>query len=81
MTTTALAYSTTEINRSFKIKVSGINGDGKRINSLFGVSGLVTLIGIELTNKFVSRAFENAFYEDSTVCKLRRGLKVTFYNI
>lgn len=78
--TTALAYSTTEINRNFKIKVSGFNGDGKKINSLFGVSGLVNLIGIELANKFFRRAFENAYYEDKTTCKLRRGLKVTFYS-
>lgn len=74
-----LAYSTKEVNRNFKIKVAGFNGDTKKLNTLVGVSGLVKLIGEELTNKFIKRAFEN-FEEDKTVCKLRRGLKVTFYN-
>ncbi len=74
---TTLAYSTREINRNFKIKVAGFNNDNKKLNTLVGVSGLVNLIGIELVNKFVSRAFESG--EDKTVCKLRRGLKVTFY--
>lgn len=75
-----LAYSTTEINRNFKIKVAGHNNDTKKLNTLVGVSGLVKLIGEELANKFVKRAFENSMWEDKTVCKLRRGLKVTFYN-
>lgn len=74
-----LAYSTKEVNRNFKIKVAGFNGDTKKLNTLVGVSGLVKLIGEELTNKFIKRAFEN-IEEDKTVCKLRRGLKVTFYN-
>lgn len=75
-----LAYSTTEINRNFKIKVAGFNNDTKKLNTLVGVSGLVKLIGEELSNKFIKRAFENSHWEDKTVCKLRRGLKVTFYN-
>lgn len=74
---TTLAYSTREINHNFKIKVAGFNNDNKKLNTLVGVSGLVNLIGVELVNKFVSRAFESG--EDKTVCKLRRGLKVTFY--
>lgn len=74
---TTLAYNTREINRNFKIKVAGFNNDNKKLNTLVGVSGLVNLIGVELVNKFVSRAFESG--EDKTVCKLRRGLKVTFY--
>lgn len=77
---TGLAYSTKEINRNFKIKVAGYNNDTKKLNTLVGVSGLVKLIGIELANKFFKRAFENQYWEDKTVCKLRRGLKVTFYN-
>lgn len=75
-----LAYSTTEINRNFKIKVAGFNNDTKKLNTLVGVSGLVKLIGEELANKFIKRAFENSLWEDKTECKLRRGLKVTFYN-
>lgn len=75
-----LAYSTTDINRNFKIKVAGYNNDTKKLNTLVGVSGLVKLIGEELANKFIKRAFENSRWEDKVVCKLRRGLKVTFYN-
>lgn len=75
-----LSYSTSEINRNFKIKVAGFNNDSKKLNTLVGVSGLVKLIGAELADKFVKRAFENSFYEDHTICKLRRGLKITFYN-
>lgn len=77
---TALAFTTKEINRNFKIKVAGYNNDTKKLNTLVGVSGLVNLIGVELANKFVKRAFENSRLEDKTVCKLRRGLKITFYN-
>ena len=76
----ALVYSTTEINRNFKIKVAGVDNDTKKLNTLVGVSGLVKLIGEELANKFIKRAFENSRWEDKVVCKLRRGLKVTFYN-
>lgn len=75
-----MTYTTKQINREFKIKVAGYNNDSKRINTLVGVSGLIKLIGIELADKFVKRAFENSYYEDKTVCKLRRGLKVTFYS-
>lgn len=76
---TTLAYSTREINSNFKIKVAGFNGDTKKLNTLVGVSGLVKLIGEELANKFIKRAFDNIRYADKTECKLRRGLKVTFY--
>lgn len=76
----ALAYTTKQINSNFKIKVAGYNNDTKKLNTLVGVSGLVSLIGVELANKFINRAFENSRWEDKTVCKLRRGLKITFYN-
>lgn len=71
-------YTTTEINRNFRIKVAGIDGNGNRINTLVGVSGLIKLIGEELFEKFVKRAFDCML--DVCVCKLRRGLKVSFYN-
>lgn len=45
-----LAYTTREINRNFLIKVAGVNGTGEKLNTLVGVSGLVKLIGVELTN-------------------------------
>jgi hypothetical protein len=56
--------------------VFGIH-NGKKINTLVGVSGMLKLIGAELANKFLSRAERSM--DDSCVCKLRRGIKVTFY--
>lgn len=53
--------------------------EGKPINILVGVSGLVRLFGIEMSNKLLDRAFRSM--EDKQVCKLRRGVKVTFYYI
>ncbi len=80
MKTTALAlnYSTREINMDFRIKVYGYDENGTQINTLVGVSGLIALIGLELANKFLERAYR--LVSDKTVCKLRRGLQVTFYN-
>lgn len=77
MKTNILNYTTTEINHNFRIKVYGVDANGNRINKLVGVAGLIALIGIELLNKFIQRAF--ACMEDVCVCKLRRGLKVSFY--
>lgn len=72
-----MVYSTTEINRNFLIKVYGFDNEGKRINKLLGVSGLIALIGVELANKFIGRAERSR--QDCTVCKLRRGLQVSLY--
>lgn len=72
-----LIYTTTEINKNFRIKVFGYNAEGKKINTLMGVAGILALIGEALLNKFLRRAF--ACMEDVCVCKLRRGLKVSFY--
>lgn len=47
------------INKNFRIKVSGIDNEGNRINKLVGVSGLLNLIGETLADKFVTRAFES----------------------
>lgn len=77
MKATALNYSSKDINRNFRIKVSGIDSNGKRINKLVGVTGAIALIGIEMLNKFLKRAFE--CIEDVCVCKLRRGIKFSFY--
>lgn len=78
MNTAALNYTTREINRNFRIKVYGIDGNGKKINTLVGVSGLIDLIGIEFVNKFLAKAFR--CLEDVFVAKLRRGIKVSFYS-
>ena len=62
---------------NFRIKVYGIDENGNKINKALGVIGLIKLIGIELVNKFLGRAFNSGL--DKIVCKLRRGIKVTFY--
>lgn len=77
MNKNSLTYSPKEINRNFRIKVAGVDANGNKINKLVGVSGAIALIGIELLNKFLTRAFNTA--EDVCVCKLRRGLKFSFY--
>lgn len=72
-----LNYTTKEINRNFKVKVSGIYNNSK-INTLVGVSGLIRLVGdIALTNRLLDRAFNSM--DDVCVCKLRRGIKISFY--
>ena len=70
-------YTVTEINRNWLIKLYGVDQNGNRINKLVGVRGLLELIGLELAAKFVARAFRALL--DKVVCKLRRGLKITFY--
>lgn len=72
-----LAYTTSEINANLKIKVNGIF-NGNKINTLVGVSGLIRIIGdIDLVNKMFKKALNTL--EDKLACKLRRGIKVTFY--
>jgi len=72
-----LQRSTKDINLNFRIKVSGTRS-GVKYNKLVGVSGLIDILGIELTNKLINRAFTS--YDDKIICKLRTGLKVTFYS-
>lgn len=70
-------YTTRQINKNYKIKVSGIY-EGSKINTLVGVSGLLKFVNdIELTNRLLDRAF--SCMDDVCVCKLRRGLKISFY--
>lgn len=71
-----LRYTTREINRNYKIKVAGLV-DGSKVNTLVGVSGLLELVGVEMANKLLDRAFR--CMDDKQVCKLRRGLKISFY--
>lgn len=70
-------YTTKFINQNFRIKVYGRTEDGKRINTLLGVSGIIALIGDVLFTKFVTRALDSM--QDVCVCKLRRGLVVSLY--
>lgn len=72
-----LKYTTREINHNYKIKVAGML-DGKKINTLVGVSGLIKMVNdIELTNRLLDLAFNDM--SDCCTCKLRRGLKISFY--
>lgn len=71
-----LNYTTSHINANYRIKVFGIH-NGKKINTLVGVSGMIRIIGVEFANKFLAKAERSM--DDYCVCKLRRGIKVTFY--
>lgn len=74
---TGLFFTTKEINRNFKIKVSGMY-EGKKLHTLVGVSGLLNLIGdLDLTNRLLERAFSSR--DDKCACRLRRGICITFY--
>ena len=70
-------FSSKVINQNFRIKVFGRDENGKKINTLMGVSGIMRLIGEELFYKFVQRALDCMM--DVCVCKLRRGLQVSLY--
>lgn len=73
---TKLNYTTREINANYRIKVFGVE-NGQKLNTLVGVSGLLRLIGADLFNKFMER--REKCMDDVCVCKLRRGLQVSFY--
>ena len=73
-----LAYSSKDINRNFRIKVSGVDAQGRKVHKLVGVAGAIALIGVEMLNKLLKRAF--ACMDDVCVCKLRRGIKFSFYS-
>lgn len=77
MQTETLNFDISEVNKNFKIKVDGYNYSGKKYHTLVGVSGLINLVGVELANKLIDRAFNSA--DDCCDCKLRRGLRVRFY--
>ena len=81
MNATAMTYSTSQINRDFRIKVYGYNNSDERLNLLVGVSGLIRLVGEELADTLVKRVFKNSYFVQNgkVVCKLRRGMKITFY--
>lgn len=70
-------FTTSWINSNFRIKVYGRTEEGKRINSLYGVSGIIAMIGEALFFKFLQRAINSM--ADKCVCKLRRGLQISFY--
>ena len=53
--TTSLRYSSKFINRNFRLKVSGVDNFGNRINKLVGVAGMITLIRRGLKISFYSK--------------------------
>lgn len=68
-----MKYTTRTINRNFKIKVYGLG-----LNKLVGVMGFREAVGDDtLCNRLLDRAFNSM--DDKQVCKLRRGIKITFY--
>lgn len=71
-----LDFSVRSVNNTFKIKVFGVN-EGVKYNTLVGVSGLINLVGVELANRAISRAFKSL--DDKCTVRLRRGLKIDFY--
>lgn len=75
---TASVYTSSYINRNYLIKVNGLSPSGDKLNVLVGVSGAIALIGEELFYKFVRRA-DRDLNHDVTHCKLRRGIKFSFY--
>lgn len=68
----ALRYTSKVVNQNFRIKVSGLG-----VHELKGFTGFVGLVGNELANNLLDRAFQSK--ADKVDCKLRRGLKITFY--
>lgn len=79
MKNVSLKYTTKEINSNWKIKVSGVI-NGRKVNTLVGVSGLIKILdgAIDLINRLLDRAF--GCMNDKCICKLRRGIKVSFYS-
>lgn len=73
-----LCCSSKFINRNYRLKVYGVDALGRKVNKLVGVAGMIALIGIEMFNKLLDRAAR--CLEDVCVCKLRRGLKISFYS-
>lgn len=72
-----LKYTTRDINRNFKIKVYG-TFNGEYVDKLVGVKGFLAMVeDVELSNRLLDRAFKTM--KDKEVCKLRRGIKFTFY--
>lgn len=71
-----MTRSIKRIVEDWKIKVYGIV-DGEKVNRLVGWRGLVECIGQEYAEKFVNRAYASG--QDICHCKLRRGIKVSFY--
>lgn len=71
-------FSSKEVNRNFKIKFYGTTKDGRKVNTLVGVRGMIAELGEQLAINYLVKAFNCP--EDKMIRHPRnRGLKVTFY--
>lgn len=73
------------VNSNFKIKVHGVV-DNKKVNSLFGVDGVIRLLERTKTYNQNQTELFNSIVKKALVCpddkyqyKLRRGIKITLY--
>lgn len=67
-------HTSRDFNRNFKVKIYG-NG----INKAVGYSGYLAAIGDDkLAHRLLQKAAD--YMGDVLHCKLRRGIKVSFYN-
>ena len=73
--TATLAYSSKFINRNYRIKVSGVDGQGNKVHKLVGVRGIIELIGIEMLNKLLKRAVNCSSVRPSTGVRLYAFLR------
>lgn len=62
-----------KMNSNFRVKVHGLG-----YHTLVGWSGLNEIVGPELAERAVCKAFESK--QDKWTWKLRRGLKLDFYS-
>lgn len=70
-------YTTSQVNFEWKIKVYGLF-NGQKVNTLVGVAGYLRMVEDNaLAERLLDRAF--ASQGDKCICKLRRGLKISFY--
>lgn len=67
-----ITISSKIFNSQFRVKIYG-NG----LNTLVGYDGFMKLVG-DVSSQLLKRALSSP--DDKCVCKLRRGLKVTFYH-
>jgi len=49
--------NTRDVNLDFLIKVYGHENNGKKVDKLVGITGLIELVGIELAIIFIERAY------------------------
>lgn len=62
------------MNRDYRVRVYDRN---LKKASLVGVSGLISLCGVELAARLLKRAQNSK--SDKITCRLRRGIVVSFY--